>query len=66
MTRVVNGLVDHYGCDREGDGLLYWTLHMSVDEEHMKAGPYAIEKYAVSEDAQDRVRLAVQATLDAF
>ena len=66
MARIVDGLVKHYGFSQDGEALLYWRLHMSVDEEHMKVGPYAIEKYAVSDDAQQRVRQAVQTTLDIF
>ena len=56
MHRVVNGLVDHYGFERDSDDILYWTLHMSVDEEHMKVGPYVIEKYD-----GERPRAAVRA-----
>lgn len=66
MNQVVNGLVSHYGYNRDDESLLYWTLHMTVDEDHMKVGPYAVEKYAVSDDAQERVRLSLQTTLDAF
>ena len=64
MQRVVNGLCDHYGFERESDDILYWTLHMSVDEDHMKVGPYVIEKYAVSDLEQQSVREALNATLD--
>ncbi len=66
MHRVVNGLVDHYGFERDSDDILYWTLHMSVDEEHMKVGPYVIEKYAVSDLEQQSVRESLNATLDIF
>ncbi|MFQ5682407.1 MAG: TenA family transcriptional regulator [Candidatus Binatia bacterium] len=64
MTRVVNGLTKHYGFDRNSEALRYWTLHMSVDEEHMLVGPEAVKKYAVSEVQQEQVRHAVQKTLD--
>ncbi len=33
MNKVVNGLVDHYGFVRDSDDILYWTLHMAVDED---------------------------------
>ena len=66
MHRVVKGLVDHYGFERDSADIEYWTVHMSVDEEHMLVGPYAIEKYAVSDLEQSRVREAVQTTLDIF
>ena len=66
MHRVVKGLVDHYGFERDSTDIEYWTVHMSVDEEHMLVGPYAIEKYAVSDLEQSRVREAVQTTLDIF
>jgi pyrroloquinoline quinone (PQQ) biosynthesis protein C len=66
MQRVVKGLVDHYGFQRDGKDIEYWTLHMSVDEEHKKVAPYAIEKYAISPYEQERVRQAVQTTLDIF
>ena len=66
MQKVVNGLVDHYGFERESEEILYWTVHMSVDEEHMLVGPYAIEKYAVSDLEQAGVRRSLQITLDTF
>ena len=66
MHRVVKGLVDHYGFERDSAEIEYWTVHMSVDEEHMLVGPYAIEKYAISDLEQSRVREAVQTTLDIF
>ena len=66
MVRVVKGLVDHYGFDPASPDIEYWTVHISVDEDHMRVGPYAIEKYAVSDLEQSRVREAVQTTLDIF
>jgi pyrroloquinoline quinone (PQQ) biosynthesis protein C len=66
MNKVVNGLVDHYGFERESEDILYWTLHMAVDEEHMMVGPYAIEKYAISDLEQATVRRSLQITLDTF
>lgn len=66
MTRIVNGLTKHYGFDRNSEDIRYWTLHMSVDEEHMLVGPYAVEKYAVTDEQQQMVRLAVSKTLDIF
>ena len=66
MVRVVKGLVDHYGFEREGHDIEYWTVHISVDEEHMLVGPYAIERYAISDLEQSNVREAVQTTLDIF
>ena len=66
MHRVVAGLVDHYGFERDSDDILYWTLHMAVDEEHMMVGPYAIEKYAISDLEQAAVRKSLQITLDIF
>ncbi len=66
MARVVDGLVDHYGFSRDDERLEYWVEHMSADEEHMKVGPYAILHYAVNDEAQERVRQAVQNTLDVF
>ena len=52
MTRIVNGLTKHYGFKRDSDDIRYWTLHMGVDEEHMKVGPLAVERYAVTEPQQ--------------
>ena len=66
MTRIVNGLTKHYGFSRESEDLRYWTLHMGVDEEHMKVGPLAVERYATTDLQQDQVRFAVQKTLDQF
>jgi len=66
MTRVVNGLTKHYGFNKDSEDIRYWTLHMSVDEEHMKIGPLAVKKYAVSELQQQQVRFSVQKTLDIF
>ncbi len=66
MTRIVNGLTKHYGFDRNSEEIRYWTLHMGVDEEHMKVGPLAVERYAVTDYQQDLVRSAVQKTLDQF
>lgn len=66
MARIVNGLTKHYSFDRNSEDIRYWTLHMSVDEEHMKVGPYAVEKYAVTEWQQEQVRRAVHKTLDIF
>jgi pyrroloquinoline quinone (PQQ) biosynthesis protein C len=66
MTRIVNGLTKHYGFDRESEDIRYWTLHMGVDEEHMKVGPLAVERYATSDFQQNQVRESVQKTLDQF
>jgi pyrroloquinoline quinone (PQQ) biosynthesis protein C len=66
MHRVVAGLVDHYGFERDTSDIEYWTVHMSVDEEHMKVGPYVIEHYAVSDLEQGAVRRALETTLDIF
>lgn len=66
MARIVKGLTGHYGFSRESEEIRYWTLHMSVDEEHMKVGPYAVEKYARTDFQQEQVRRAAQKTLDIF
>lgn len=66
MTRIVHGLTKHYGFDKNSEDIRYWTLHMSVDEEHMLVGPYAVEKYAVTDEQQELVRGAVAKTLDIF
>jgi len=66
MARIVNGLTKHYGFDRNSEDIRYWTLHMGVDEEHMKVGPLAVERYAVTDFQQDQVRCAVQKTLNQF
>jgi pyrroloquinoline quinone (PQQ) biosynthesis protein C len=66
MTRIVNGLTKHYGFDRESEEIRYWTLHMGVDEEHMKVGPLTVERYATTDFQQNQVRAAVQKTLDQF
>ena len=66
MHRVVAGLVDHYGFVRDSSDIEYWTVHMSVDEEHMKVGPYVIENYAVSDLEQGAVRRSLETTLDIF
>jgi pyrroloquinoline quinone (PQQ) biosynthesis protein C len=66
MTRIVNGLTKHYGFGRDSEEIRYWTLHMSVDEEHMRVGPYAVEKYALTDFQQEQARRAVQKTLDIF
>ena len=66
MHKVVAGLVDHYGFVRESDDVLYWTLHMSVDEEHMRVGPYVVERYAISDLEQESVRRSLKTTLDIF
>src|SRR5215467_12867039 len=66
LMRIVNGLTKHYGFDRNAENIRYWTLHMGVDEEHMKVGPMAVERYAVTDPQQATVRAAVQKTLDQF
>ena len=66
MARIVTGLTEHYGFNRNSEDIRYWTLHMGVDEEHMKVGPLAVERSAVSELQQAQVRAAVQKTLDQF
>lgn len=66
MTRIVEGLTRHYGFTRDSAEIRYWTLHMDVDEEHMKVGPVAVERYATTDELQARVRDAVQKTLDIF
>jgi pyrroloquinoline-quinone synthase len=66
MARIVHGLRAHYGFRAESEDIRYWTLHMGVDEEHMKVGPFAVERYAITDDLQARVRDAVQKTLDIF
>ncbi len=66
MSRIVKGLTEHYGFKMESEDIRYWTLHMGVDEEHMKVGPEAVRKYATTDVQQDQVREAVQKTLDIF
>jgi pyrroloquinoline quinone (PQQ) biosynthesis protein C len=66
MTRIVKGLTKYYGFDRESEDIRYWTLHMGVDEEHMKVGPLAVERYALSDFQQAQVRSSVIKTLDQF
>ena len=66
MTRIVNGLTRHYGFARDSEEIRYWTLHMGVDEEHMKVGPLAVERYALTDVQQNQVRAAVRKTLDQF
>jgi pyrroloquinoline quinone (PQQ) biosynthesis protein C len=66
MTKIVTGLTEHYGFKRDSETIRYWTLHMGVDEEHMKVGPLAVERYAISEPQQAQVRSSVQKTLDQF
>lgn len=66
MARIVEGLTKHYKFEPNSAEIRYWTLHMGVDEEHMKVGPYAVERYAVTEDLQSKVRDVVQKTLDIF
>jgi pyrroloquinoline quinone (PQQ) biosynthesis protein C len=66
MARIVNGLTRYYGFERSSEELRYWTLHMGVDEEHMKVGPLAVERYATTDPQQAQVRAAVRKTLDQF
>ena len=66
MSRIVHGLTNHYGFSRESEDIRYWTLHMGVDEEHMKVGPVAVKKYAVTDIQQEQVRQAILKTLDIF
>jgi len=66
MARTVDGLTKHYGFERNSEGIRYWTLHMGVDEEHMKVGPLAVERYAVTDIEQKQVRHVVKKTLDKF
>ena len=66
MSRIVHGLTNHYGFNRDSEEIRYWTLHMGVDEQHMKVGPIAVKKYAVTDIQQEQVRQAVQKTLDIF
>ena len=64
MARIVRGLTGHYGFS--DDEIHYWTLHMGVDEEHMKVGPEAVRRYALADEQQQEVRHSVQKTLDLF
>jgi len=66
MARIVKGLTQHYGFKMDSEDIRYWTLHMGVDEEHMKVGPVAVKKHAVTDLQQEQVREAVQKTLDIF
>lgn len=66
MSKIVKGLTQHYDFKMDSRDIRYWTLHMGVDEEHMKVGPEAVRKYAVTDVQQDQVREAVQKTLDIF
>jgi pyrroloquinoline quinone (PQQ) biosynthesis protein C len=66
MARIVTGLTQHYGFERNSEDIRYWTLHMGVDEEHMKVGPLAVERYALTDHQQAQVRASVQKTLDQF
>lgn len=66
MAKIVHGLTQHYGFQRDSQDIRYWTLHMGVDEEHMRVGPEAVRRYAVTEEQQKQVRAAVQQTLDIF
>jgi len=66
MARIVTGLTKHYGFTPNSAEIKYWTLHMGVDEEHMKVGPLAVERYATTDDLQRRVGDTVQKTLDIF
>lgn len=66
MARIVKGLTQHYGFKMDSEDIRYWTLHMGVDEEHMKVGPEAVKKYAVTDLQQEQVRQAIQKTLDIF
>jgi pyrroloquinoline quinone (PQQ) biosynthesis protein C len=66
MSRIVTGLTQHYGFERNSEDIRYWTLHMGVDEEHMKVGPLAVERYALTDYQQAQVRASVQKTLDQF
>ncbi len=66
MARIVKGLTQHYGFKMDSEDIRYWTLHMGVDEEHMKVGRVAVKKYALADLQQEQVREAVQKTLDIF
>ena len=66
MTKIVSGLTKHYGFVPDSEEIRYWTLHMGVDEEHMKVGPIAVERYAVTDVQQEQVRYAVQKSLNQF
>ncbi len=66
MSRIVKGLTQHYGFKMDSEDIRYWTLHMGVDEEHMKVGPEAVRKYAVTDVQQAEVSQSVQKTLDLF
>jgi pyrroloquinoline quinone (PQQ) biosynthesis protein C len=66
MTKIVEGLTKYYGFKPNSEEIRYWTLHMGVDEEHMKVGPFAVERYAITDDLQAKVRDVIQKTLDIF
>ena len=66
MARIVTGLTQHYGFKRDSEDIRYWSLRMGVDEEHIKMGPLAVERYALTDPQQVQVRASVQKTLDQF
>ncbi|HET9323559.1 MAG TPA: iron-containing redox enzyme family protein [Gaiellaceae bacterium] len=58
----LDGLVTHYGFEREGAGTAYFTLHADRDHEHAAEARKLLEQHARAEDA-DRVVAAAERAL---
>ena len=55
----------HYGFTPGSTELQYWELHSSViEEEHGDTAPKLIRKFARDDRTRERVRQAVQASID--
>jgi pyrroloquinoline-quinone synthase len=58
----LDGLIQHYGFEREGSGTEYFTLHAERDQEHAAHSRELLERHARPEDA-DRVVDAAERAL---
>ena len=62
---IAEGLRRHYPFSEED--IAFWATHGSeVEEEHADVGPRMVEKYAVSDDVQERLSALVTNTLEIY
>ena len=62
---IARGLRDHYAFSE--DDIAFWATHGSeVEEEHADVGPRMVERYARTDDAQERLRAIVAEGVEVY
>jgi pyrroloquinoline-quinone synthase len=62
-TTKLEGLVEHYGFERSGEGTAYFRIHAALDHEHAAHSRELLEAHAAPAD-EDRLLAAAKAALD--